>query len=82
MNNSEQEGSTSAQVPPASEPQNPTAFERWREKAWRAAGFGLSSDDQLESMTRKCEKQKDYLMNYSAYNIPECRSSSLFQRAT
>jgi hypothetical protein len=71
MNNSEKEGSTSVQDPlTVSEPQNATAFERWRKKAWRAAGFGLSDDEYQESMTRSCEKQRDYLMNYSAYHVP------------
>jgi len=69
MNNSEKEDSVSAKAlhdpPTVSGPQSTTAFERWRKKAWRAAGFGLSNDEQLESMTRSCEQQKDYLMNYS-----------------
>lgn len=79
MNNSAKEGNTSAQDPPTvSEPQHATAFERWRKRAWRAAGFGLSDDEQLESMTRNCEKQKDYLMNYSAYNVPEYQSNLIF----
>jgi hypothetical protein len=67
MNDSEKQGYTSAQDPPAdSGVQNATAFERWRKKAWRAAGFGLSADEKLESMNRSCEKQRDYLMNSSA----------------
>ena len=67
MNNSEKEGNTSALDPPADfGPQNATPFERWRKKAWRAAGFGLSDDERLETMTRSCEKQRDYLMTYSA----------------
>jgi len=72
MNTSGKAGSSSAQAlqnpSTGSEPQDVTAFERWRKKAWRAAGFGLSEDEQLDSMTRSCEKQRDYLMNYSAYN--------------
>ena len=69
MNNSEKEG-TSVQDPPTiSEPQKATAFERWRKNAWRAAGFGLSDDEYQESMTRSCEKQRDYLMSYSAYHV-------------
>ena len=67
MNNSGKDGNTSALDPPAdSGLQNATHFERWRKKAWRVAGFGLSDDEKLESMTRSCEKQRDYLMNYSA----------------
>lgn len=70
MNNSENESHTSGQDPPAtSEAQNATSFERWRKKAWRAAGFALTDDEKLESMTRSCEKQRDYLMNYSAYKM-------------
>ena len=72
MNNSEKEGSTSVPAlhdpPVVSEPPNTTGFERWRQRAWRAAGFGLSDDEKLESVTRSCEQQKHYLMNYSAYN--------------
>ena len=68
MDNSEEEGSSSTLAPPTnSESPNATAFEKWRKKVWRAAGFGLSDDERLESMTRNCEKQKDYLMNYSAH---------------
>jgi hypothetical protein len=63
MNNSEKKGDTSTLDPPA---ENATSFERWRKKAWRVAGFGLSDDEKMESMTRSCEKQKEYLMNYSA----------------
>ena len=67
MDNSEKEGNASALDPPNNSGlQNVTSFERWRKKAWRAAGFGLSDDEKLESMTRSCEKQRDYLMNYSA----------------
>jgi hypothetical protein len=67
MNNSENEGHTSGLDPPAdSGVQIVTPFERWRKKAWRAAGFGLTDDEKLESTTRSCEKQRDYLMNYSA----------------
>ena len=67
MNNSENESHTSGQDPPAvSEGQNTTPFERWRKKAWRAAGFGLTDDEKMESMTRSCEKQRDYLMKSSA----------------
>lgn len=86
MNNSEKEDSISAKAPhdppTVSDPQTTTAFERWRKKAWRAAGFGLSNDEQLESMTRSCEQQKDYLMNYSAYNdlIPFRTEYLMFQR--
>ena len=67
MDNSEKEGNTSALDPPVdSELQNATSFERWRKNAWRVAGFGLSDDEKLESINRSCEKQRDYLMNYSA----------------
>jgi hypothetical protein len=65
MNNSEKEDSTSAVDPPAGLPKA-TSFEIWRKKAWRAAGFGLSDDEKVESQIRSCEKQKGYLMNNSA----------------
>ena len=66
MNNSETGGNTSTLDPPAdSGLQNATLFERWRKKAWRAAGFGLTDDEKLESINRSCEKKRDYLMNYS-----------------
>ena len=77
MNNSGNEGNASVPDPPAG--QNTTSFERWRKRAWRAAGFGLSDDEQLESMTRSCEKQRDYLMSYSAYNAPKFHSNRRFQ---
>ena len=67
MNNSEKDGNTSALDPPAdSGVQNTTSFERWRKKTWRAAGFALSDEEKLESMTKSCEKERDYLMTYSA----------------
>lgn len=69
MNNLGREGNASTQPPqPLPAVSEIPAFERWRKKAWRAAGFGLSDDERLEFMTRNCEKQKDYLISYSAYN--------------
>jgi hypothetical protein len=79
MNNSGKEDNSSALDPPADPGlQNDTPFERWRKKALRVAGFGFSDDEKLESMTRSCEKQRDYLMNYSAYNVPQCHSNRRF----
>ncbi|KAF8902194.1 peptidase M76 family-domain-containing protein [Gymnopilus junonius] len=47
----------------------PSAFERWRQKAMLVTGLGVTDDERLADLRqhqiRECERKKEYLMNYS-----------------
>ncbi|RXW23093.1 hypothetical protein EST38_g2784 [Candolleomyces aberdarensis] len=46
-----------------------SAFERWRRKAMYITGLGVSEENRMKDLqehhVRRCEKDKEYLMNYS-----------------
>ncbi|KAF9055724.1 peptidase M76 family-domain-containing protein [Panaeolus papilionaceus] len=72
MNNSQTTPPTSTQAPSESsqhEVKPTSAFERWRRKAMLVTGLGVTEEERLADLSqhhvRRCEKEKEYLMNYS-----------------